>query len=41
MAGGERFRLFPEAIMAKIAEPEEPLELTGGECAEQVAPVIT
>lgn len=31
----ERRRFFSEATMAKIPEPEEPLELMGGDQAEQ------
>ena len=37
----ERRRFFSEATMAKIPEPEETLELTDGERAEQVAGAIT
>ncbi len=33
----ERLRFFSEATMAKIPEPEEPLELMGGDPAEQTA----
>jgi putative transposase len=36
----ERRRFFSEATMAKIPEPEEPLELMGGEQAEQAAAAI-
>ena len=37
----ERRRFFSEATMAKIPEPEETLELTDGERAEEVAGAIT
>ena len=37
----ERRRFFSEATMAKIPEPEEPLELTGGDRAEQTAAAIS
>jgi putative transposase len=37
----ERRRFFSEATMAKIPEPEEPLELTDGACAEEVTAVIS
>ena len=37
----ERRRFFSEATMAKIPEPEEALELTDGERAEEVAGAIT
>ncbi len=36
----ERRRFFSEATMAKIPEPEEPLELMGGDQAEQAAAAI-
>ena len=36
----ERRRFFSEATMAKIADPEEPLELMGGDQAEQAAAAI-
>lgn len=37
----ERRRFFSEATMAKIPEPEEPLELMGGEQAEQTPAAIS
>jgi len=37
----ERRRFFSEATMAKIPEPQEPLELNDGACAEEVAAAIT
>ena len=37
----ERRRFFSEATMAKIPEPEEALELTDGERAEEVGGTIT
>ncbi len=37
----ERRRFFSEATMAKIPDPEEPLELIGGDQAEQAAAVIS
>ena len=37
----ERRRFFSEATMAKIPEPEEPLELTDGDPAEQAAVAIS
>ena len=37
----ERRRFFSEATMAKIPEPEEPLELMGGDQAEQTAATIS
>jgi putative transposase len=37
----ERRRFFSEATMAKIPEPEEPLELMGGDQAEQTAAAIS
>jgi len=36
----ERRRFFFEATMAKIPEPEEPLELTGADPADQPAEAI-
>jgi putative transposase len=37
----ERQRFFSEATIAKIPDPEEPLELMGGDQAEQTAAVIS
>jgi putative transposase len=37
----ERRRFFSEATMAKIPEPEEPLELTGGDPSVQPAATIS
>jgi len=37
----ERRRFFSEATMAKIPEPEEALELTDGERAEQSSAAIS
>jgi putative transposase len=37
----ERRRFFSEAAMAKIPEPEQPLELMGGDQAEQTAAAIS
>ena len=37
----ERRRIFSEATMAKIPEPEEPLKLMGGNQAEQTAAAIS
>ena len=37
----ERRRFFSEATMAKIPEPEEPLELADGEDAEQAAGTLS
>jgi putative transposase len=37
----ERRRFFSEATMAKLPEPEEPLELMGGDQAEQPAAAIS
>ena len=37
----ERRRFFSEATMAKIPEPEEPLELTDGEGAEEAAGTLS
>jgi len=37
----ERRRFFFEATMAKIPEPEQPLELMGGDQAEQTAAAIS
>jgi putative transposase len=37
----ERRRFFSEATMAKLPEPEEPLELMGGGQAEQPAAAIS
>jgi len=36
----ERRRFFSEATMAKIPEPEEPLELTDGDAADQTVAAI-
>ncbi len=36
----ERRRFFSEATMAKIPEPEEPLELTDGDAADQTAAAV-
>ncbi len=36
----ERRRFFSEATMAKIPEPEEPLELTDGDASDQSAAAI-
>jgi len=36
----ERRRFFSEATMTKIPVPEEALELTDGECAEQSSAAI-
>ena len=37
----ERRRFFSEATMAKIPDPEEPLELPDGDLAGAVAPAIS
>lgn len=37
----ERRRFFSEATMAKIPQPEETLELMGGDQAEQTAAAIS
>ena len=37
----ERLRFFSEATMAKIPEPEEPLELTDDDAADQPATAIS
>lgn len=36
----ERRRFFSEATMAKIPEPDEPLELTDGDAADQPTAAI-
>lgn len=36
----ERRRFFSEATMAKIPEPEEPLELTDGDAADMPAAAV-